>query len=126
MADPKTHELFTFATSSKGGLGAVVELSKAYGKMMRQRPDHIPIVKLGFGSYKPRDLTRIRVKFPIFEVTGWTDKQPYLNLLEPSGASEADSPAALAGPPTSGIEPNFTTTNSSTPHPIPLLADPHY
>src|ERR1700730_16305314 len=77
MADPKTHELFTFATSSKGGLGAVVELSKAYGKMMRQRPDHIPIVKLGFGSYKPRDLTRSRVKFPIFEVTGWTDKQPY-------------------------------------------------
>src|SRR5438270_6564763 len=100
MADPNTRELFTFATTSKGGLGAVGQLCKPYGKMMRQQPDKIPLVKLGFGSYKPRDPARSRVKYPTFEVVGWTNKQPYLELLEPSGASEADSPPALAGPQT--------------------------
>jgi hypothetical protein len=120
MADPNSRELFTFATSSKGGLGAVGQLCKLYGKMMRQQPDKIPLVKLGFGSYKPRDPARSRVKYPTFEVVGWTDKQPYLGLLEPSGASAADSPAALAGPQTSGIEPNFTAAKSSSLHPIPF------
>ena len=90
MADPTSLELFTFTTSSKGGLSALGELCKTYGKMMRQRPDHIPTVKLGFGSYKPRDPARSRVKFPIFDIVDWTDKQPYLDLLErgPNGEPE--------------------------------------
>jgi len=120
MADPNSRELFTFATSSKGGLGAVGQLCKLYGKMMRQQPDKIPLVKLGFGSYKPRDPARSRVKYPTFEVVGWTDKQPYLGLLEPSGATEPHSPAALAGPQPSGIEPNFTPIKPSSIHPIPF------
>ena len=118
MADPNSRELFTFATSSKGGLGAVGQLCKLYGKMMRQQPDKIPLVKLGFGSYKPRDPARSRVKYPTFEVVGWTDKQPYLGLLEPSGASEAENSAALAGPQTGEIDTSFKTSKPSRTQPV--------
>jgi hypothetical protein len=113
MADPKTHELFTFATSSKGGLGAVGELCKTYGKMMRQRPDHIPIVKLDFGSYKPRDPTRSRVKFPILEVIGWTDKQQYLHLLERTGTVEPENATGPAEPETDALELSLNTAKSA-------------
>jgi hypothetical protein len=90
MADPNSHALFTFTTSSKGGLSSLGQLCKTYGMKMRQRADQIPIVRLGFGSYKPRDPARSRVKFPMFEVVGWTEKQPYLDLLEQTGRSETD------------------------------------
>ena len=118
MADPNTRELFTFATSSKGGLSAVGELCKLYGKMMRQQPDKIPLVKLGFGSYKPRDPARSRVKYPTFEVVGWTDKRPYLELLDRSGTIDAESLVALAGPQTGGLEPKPTAAESSRTQPV--------
>jgi hypothetical protein len=44
--------LFTFTTSSRGGLNAIGELCKAYGKAMRQRPDELPVIALGVGSYQ--------------------------------------------------------------------------
>jgi hypothetical protein len=53
-------------------------------------------------------------------MVGWTDKQPYLELLEPPQAGESDSPAALAGPRTNGMEPNFTPARSSSTHAIPF------
>src|SRR6185312_12370011 len=41
--------LFTFTTSSRGGLNAIGELCKSYGKAMRQRPDELPIIAIGVG-----------------------------------------------------------------------------
>jgi hypothetical protein len=50
LIGPQTEELFTFSTSSKGGLGAVRELAKTYGKHMRTDPDKEPLIKLECGS----------------------------------------------------------------------------
>lgn len=96
MADPESKRLFTFATSSRGGLGAVGELCKIYGKTIKQRPEQIPLVKLEVGSYKHRDPQLGRIKFPVFEIVGWTDEAPYLALI--AGAA-ADEPSNV--PPTS-------------------------
>jgi hypothetical protein len=67
-------EIFTFTTSSKGGLGAIGELCKNYGKQMRQRPDEWPIIEIGVDSYLHRDRKRGRIKYPVFTIVGWVAK----------------------------------------------------
>jgi hypothetical protein len=96
MVDVKTKEAYTFTTSSRGGLGAIGELCKTYGKHMREAPDQYPVITLDVGSYLHREKAYGRIKFPKFNVSSWTAKAPYLKILE-SAAGEtaaADTPAA--------------------------------
>jgi hypothetical protein len=109
MREVETSEVYTFATSSKGGLGAIGELSKVYGKNLRQRPDDYPIVELDVGSYQHRDRSLGRIKFPIFKVVGWvnkndpgTDKAP---VAEPHKLPPSDQAAAAALKPTTANKP---------------------
>ncbi len=96
--------LFTFTTSSRGGLNAIGELCKAYGKAMRQRPDELPIISLGVGSYQHSNKAFGRIKFPIFEVVGWAPRAEFAEALaeaapasEPETTSEPEAaPAAAA------------------------------
>ena len=67
-------EIYKFPTSSRGGLNAIGELCKAYGKHIRQHPNQDPIVELEVGSYPHRDKAIGRVKFPIFKIVGYTNK----------------------------------------------------
>lgn len=67
-------ELFTFATSSRGGLNAIADLCKVYGKAMRSRPDENPIVELGVDQYDHKDKRFGRIKIPIFTIVGWEPK----------------------------------------------------
>jgi hypothetical protein len=68
-------EVFTFATSSRGGLDAIGGLCTRYGEtLLRIHPDHDPIIKLGSDSYAHRDKTIGRVKIPTFEIVGSTPK----------------------------------------------------
>lgn len=67
-------KLYTFATSSRGGLNCVGELCKVYGKQMRQQPDQYPIVELGSGSYNHPNKEFGRIKFPTLAVVGWEAK----------------------------------------------------
>jgi hypothetical protein len=80
-------ELYTFATSSKGGLNAIGELCKSYGKAMRQRPDDLPVVTLKVGSYQHSNKSFGRIKFPIFELTGWAPRVEFTAAL----AADADT-----------------------------------
>jgi hypothetical protein len=96
LADPESKQLYTFTTSSRGGLGAVGELCKVYGKTIRQRPGQIPLVKLEVGSYKHRDPQLGRIKFPVFEIVGWTDEAPYLALIAGAAANESGNPPTSA------------------------------
>ena len=70
-------ELYTFTSSSKGGLNALGDLCKAYGKAMRQRPTEYPIVALGVGSYQHPNRDYGRIKFPTFEIVGWAQKDVF-------------------------------------------------
>jgi len=84
MKDPgestSEEHLYTFATSSKGGLGAIGVLCREFGKEMRTRPDQYPIVRLGADSY--RHPTYGRIHTPIIKIVGWEDK----SLFDTAGA----------------------------------------
>src|SRR5262249_3400725 len=71
LFDPQKKQFYTFVTSSRGGLGALGELSKAYGQRLRQSPGEWPIVGLEGDSYAHRTRSRGRIKFPILRVAGW-------------------------------------------------------
>jgi hypothetical protein len=94
LVNLETEAFYTFSTSSKGGLGAIGELSKDYGKHIRQNPDDAPLIELDVGSYRHPDYGEIR--FPIFKRNGWipTSKLPPL----PGGEPEPEEQPALALP----------------------------
>lgn len=77
--------LFTFNTSSKGGLGAMGKLSKIYGRHVRERPRDLPTVKLGVDSYKHSNKSYGEIRVPTFNVITdkWVpvDDLPYLEGL---------------------------------------------
>lgn len=90
-------ELFTFTTSSRGGLNAIGELCKAYGKAMRQRPDEFPVVELGVGSYQHSNKAFGRIKFPILKVADWAGKAEFAAALS-AEAGEGKEAAEEAAP----------------------------
>jgi len=89
--------LFTFTTSSRGGLNAIGELCKTYGKAMRQRPDEFPIIALKVGSYQHSNKAYGRIKFPIFEVVGWAAKAEFAEALDNDNSND-DETAKEAAP----------------------------
>jgi hypothetical protein len=74
-------QLYTFTASSKGGIGALGTLSKAYGQQMRQRPGQYPVISLGVSSYQHPNRTLGRIKYPVFEVKDWVSTKPFTELL---------------------------------------------
>jgi hypothetical protein len=75
-------ETYTFTTSSKGGIGAIGELCKVYGRHMRERPEEYPRIKLEVGSYMHSDKQFGRIRFPVFKVNGCANKAPLLKEIE--------------------------------------------
>jgi len=63
-------ELYTFVTSSKGGLGTLSELSKSFARRRKMHPNDIPIVKLLRRSYQHAEFGETFA--PVFRVDGWS------------------------------------------------------
>jgi hypothetical protein len=74
LADLESGALFTYPTSSKGGLTAIGVLSKQYGKHMRQAPNEQPILELAVSSYQHSDRSIGEVREPVLKVVGWISK----------------------------------------------------
>lgn len=96
--------LFTFTTSSRGGLNAIGELCKAYGKIMRQKPDEFPVIELGVDSYNHPKKEYGRIKVPTFKVAGWAPKADFVAALE---GEKADTPPASEKPAKGGAKTRF-------------------
>jgi hypothetical protein len=64
--------LFTFATTSRGGLDAVGALCKLAGKELRAHPGASPVVALRAGGYTHKKLGTW-VDTPAFELVGWNE-----------------------------------------------------
>lgn len=79
----------TFVTSSKGGIGAIGELCKAYGKEMRTHAEQNPIVELGVDSYVHSNKEFGRIKVPLITLTGW-EKAALFDVEAAAAAAEAD------------------------------------
>lgn len=121
-------QLYTFVTSSKGGLSAIGELSDAYADRRRMKPDEIPIVELHSRSYQHKDYGETFA--PALKITGWAKtpddfKDVTAALADGSDAIEdetQDFPVKMktlpkAPPPTVKAKPAPTRVSSKTPPP---------
>lgn len=64
--------LYTFSTSSRGGISAIGMLSKAYGRKIREDDTLLPIVELQADSYQHSERRYGTIDIPVFEIVGWT------------------------------------------------------
>lgn len=71
MADPETGEQMTLSVSSKGGIGAMGNLCKAYGREYRARDGQVPIIELGRDFYKHPEYGKTYV--PVLTIVGWME-----------------------------------------------------
>ena len=81
-------ELYTFTTSSKGGINAIGDLCVKYGKLLRQHPNDFPVIKIGTGSYMHQNKAYGRIKFPTFEIVGWVKKSTFAEVEADERAPE--------------------------------------
>jgi hypothetical protein len=109
MTNPKTGEIYTFATSSKTGLSAYGEVSKKYGQHIRQAPDDYPIFELQRSSYRHPRYGEQRI--PVFKFVEWVDRAPHVALLN-SGASEQPAPTTKS---VAGTKAPAAATAKTTP-----------
>ena len=94
-------KLYTFATSSAGGLTAVSDLVRRYGQHRRRHPDVYPIVMLGVDSYQHKKKEYGRIKYPKFIPAGYEPKAKFLAALEAAGmlvAALSDEGSVLLSP----------------------------
>jgi hypothetical protein len=97
--DASEDNLYTFATSSKGGLGALGALCRDYGKEIRGiHADDYPIVALGTDSYMHRVYGR--TKIPTLTVIGWEPKEQFeaVASVARTPAREEPEPEAARSP----------------------------
>lgn len=83
----KGDDLYTFSTSSKGGIGAIAKVAGEFGKHMRSRPSELPIVALEVDSYAHPNKALGRIKTPVFKLVGWADKSAFDDALAADAAA---------------------------------------
>lgn len=97
MKEESGDKLFTFTTSSRGGLNAIGELCKVYGKEMRQRPNDYPIVALKVSSYRHSKKEYGKIFVPVLEVVGWAPKGDFVGpmaaVVDSDGDGQGSQPA---------------------------------
>lgn len=89
LADPKTSEVFLFSTSSIGGIGALRELSDAYGDALDQHEGDWPIIAIEVRTWESERYGR--QKSPSFPIVGWMEKGAS-GILAPPPASQPALP----------------------------------
>lgn len=96
MADPETGEQMTLSVSSKGGIGAMGNLCKAYGREYRSKDGQVPIIELGRDSYKHPEYGKTYV--PVLTIVGWMENsgvpQPAAKEEENENPAPEEKPAA--------------------------------
>ena len=92
-------ELYTFTTSSKGGLGSVGRLCRAVGEaQQRGKTGVFPVVEIGSDSYPHPNKSYGLIKYPTFKIVGWVDKGAFLQPDIDGAEEEAPAPKAKAPP----------------------------
>ena len=82
--------MFTFTTSSRGGIGAIADLARRYARHRKRHPDVFPLVALNVDSYQHKIRELGRIKFPVFEPAGYVPKTDMLAALAGAGVTAAD------------------------------------
>jgi len=87
LQSPGTHELGTFATSSRTGRRAVGNLLRHYDRMRKKDDDHYPVVRLKVSGYNHKDERVGWVHTPVFAVVG---KAPKASTAIPDTSPSGD------------------------------------
>src|SRR5262249_3418260 len=88
-------EIFTFATSSRGGLTAIGDLSRRYAQHRRAgHRDVHPMIALDVGSYQHQHREYGRIKYPLFTSMGWASKNAFNEELSAAGIPPGADPPA--------------------------------
>jgi len=76
LKDVDSDEVYTFSTSSNGGLRSLIEMTqKKYAPHRRMQPDEYPILELGYGSYDHPNKQFGEIRYPTFKIVGWSPKE---------------------------------------------------
>jgi hypothetical protein len=98
MYDPKANQIYTFATSSKGGHKANGAIAKVYYQHARMTPDMFPVISLNWTEYDHSNPRYGKIRNPVFTVIGWTGRGKIDEALqaavgEATAQAEADQSA---------------------------------
>ena len=91
LKGPETGDEFLFATSTRGGIGAIGAFAKAYGTVYRQNPGKLPVVELQASDYAHPNKAYGRVDVPVFDLVDWVEEVDLLSGQE--GDQPRDEPA---------------------------------
>jgi len=72
-------KLYTYATSSRGGISATGRLARQYANHRKHRPDEFPLIKLAVDSYKHKEFGPI--KTPDFKPAGYVPKKRFFDAI---------------------------------------------
>jgi hypothetical protein len=87
-------EVFTFATSSRGGLAAIAGLCRTYARYRCGYPDVHPMIALEVRSYQHQKREYGRIKVPQFTPMGWAPKTRFNEALVAAGFAPGAEPPA--------------------------------
>jgi hypothetical protein len=87
LQTPGTHELFTFATTSKTGRRAIGNLLRHFDRMRKKDADHYPVVRLKSSGFNHRDPRIGFVPTPLLAIIG---KAPKASAAVPDTSPAAD------------------------------------
>ena len=87
LQSPGTHEMATFATTTRTGRRAVGNLLRHYDRMARRDNDHYPVVRLKVSGFTHRDERIGWVHTPVFAVVG---KAPRASAALPDTSPSGD------------------------------------
>lgn len=76
--DDESRGIYTFTTSSRGGLGALGNLTSKFGKKMRQHEGEYPIIEIGVDSYMHKNKQFGRIKVPTLVIVGWVPMSTFV------------------------------------------------
>ncbi|MAE44361.1 MAG: hypothetical protein CMF63_05170 [Magnetovibrio sp.] len=91
LKGPETGEEFLFATSTRGGIGAIGAFAKDYGTAYRQKPGKLPVIELRASDYAHPNKAYGRVDVPVFDLVDWVEEVDLLSGQE--GDQPRDEPA---------------------------------
>lgn len=105
VADPETGEQLTMSMSSKGGIGAIGNLCKAYGKEYRQRDGQVPIIELGRDSYIHKEYGKLYV--PVVSIVDWVENGSVPDAPVKGDDEAPEEKSANVGKPAAGGKTRF-------------------
>ena len=70
-------KLFTFSTSSRGGIGAIANLARHYARGRAGHPNSFPVIELQVEAYQHSNSAFGRIKVPVLKCVGWESKSTF-------------------------------------------------